>query len=56
MNELGTFLWERAGEPLDRLVEAVTEEWDVAEEQAREDALEFFERLIDSGALVSREE
>jgi len=55
LNEVGTYLWEHAGEPLEALAGNIVKDYQVALEDARRDALEFFEALIASGALIPAE-
>lgn len=47
LNELGTFLWDRLPEAADEndLVAAVLEEYEVSEEEARRDILDFLQNL-----------
>ena len=53
LNELGSFLWERLPDAADEedLVEAVAEEYAVAEETARRDIAEFLNTLREMGIL-----
>ena len=53
MNELGGFLWDRleAAETEQDLLNAVLDEYDVAEETAMQDIREFLEKLRDMGIL-----
>lgn len=51
LNETGAFLWKNLeqGADLDRLVTALTAEYDVTAEEAREDAAAFCRKLLDAG-------
>ncbi len=51
LNEVGSYLWEHAGEPLDGLSGNISQEFDVSREQALRDAEEFYQALVASGAL-----
>jgi 3-polyprenyl-4-hydroxybenzoate decarboxylase len=55
LNEVGTYLWEHADEPLETLARNIAKDYQVAPDEARRDALEFFETLIASGALIPAE-
>ncbi len=55
LNEVGTYLWEHADEPLEQLVGNISRDYGVAPEEARRDALEFYESMVASGALVAAE-
>lgn len=54
LNEVGTFIWERFkdGAELDEVVERVVEEFEVAREVARADALEFVHALVEKEMLI----
>jgi len=52
LNETGTFLWEHHGEPLAALAEKISSDYGVTPEEARRDAIEFYETLVVSGALI----
>ena len=53
LNETGAFLWEKLeeGAELDDLVAALTAEYDVTAEAAREDAAAFCRKLLDAGCV-----
>ena len=53
LNEVGTLVWKGLleGVELDRIVEQVTAEFDVAADQAERDALFLVQRLIDVGLV-----
>lgn len=55
LNALGTYLWEHQGEPLETLVGNIAKDYEVAPDEARRDALEFYETLLVSGALIPAE-
>jgi len=55
LNEVGTYLWEHSGDALETLVGNITQEYQVPPDEARRDALEFFESLVASGALIPAE-
>lgn len=56
LNEVGSFLWEHAGEPLDKLAKDISRDFDVSEEEALRDAQNFYEELAASGALQPKDE
>lgn len=51
LNETGALLWQKLqkGADLDGLVAALTAEYDVSAEKAREDAAAFCTKLLDAG-------
>lgn len=53
LNESGALLWNalKNGADLDGLVRALTAEYAVSEDQAKEDVKEFLDRLADVGCL-----
>ena len=53
LNDLASFLWEQldAAQSIDALVRAVTDEYDVDENTARTDILDFFRDLISKNLL-----
>ena len=53
LNESGAMLWDKLVQGCDReaLVRALTEEYDVAEEQAAADAEAFLDKLIQVGCV-----
>ncbi len=51
LNEVGSYLWEHAGEPLGELARNISRDFDVSEDEARRDAETFYEDLAKSGAL-----
>ncbi len=51
LNELGSYLWGHAGEPLDGLAGNISQDFDVTKEQALQDSEEFYQALVASGAL-----
>lgn len=55
LNEVGTYLWEHQGEPLEALAGNIAKDYQVPPEEARRDALEFYESLLASGALIPAE-
>lgn len=55
LNALGTFLWEHHGEPLAALAKTIAEDYGISAEEAQRDAVEFFETLVSSGALIPAE-
>ena len=56
LNEVGSYLWEHAGEPLDDLAGNICRDFDVSKERALEDAQEFYVALVASGALLPNNE
>ncbi|HEX3131021.1 MAG TPA: PqqD family protein [Thermoanaerobaculia bacterium] len=54
LDEVGTFAWERleAGEPLDRIAEAIAETFDVDAATARRDLDPLVKTLVEAGLLV----
>jgi len=55
LNEVGTYLWEHAEEGFETVVGNIVSTYKVPPEEARRDALEFFESLVASGALIPEE-
>lgn len=55
LNDVGTYLWEHAEDPLETLVGNIAREYEVPSEEARRDALDFFRTLVASGALSVQE-
>lgn len=58
LNEVGTFVWERmrsGPHEAATLVDAVTEEFEVAPEVASRDVVEFLERMTTVGAVEVEE-
>lgn len=57
LDEVGTFLWERAtGErPLSALVDELCESYEVDRETAERDAEEFVQALVERGMLVLKD-
>jgi hypothetical protein len=51
LNEVGSYLWEHAGEPLEELARNISRDFDVSEGAALRDAEAFYEELVASGAL-----
>lgn len=54
LNPVGTFIWERCDgrHRLGEIVRALTEEYEVGEDEARRDCLEFIEGLVEQGVLA----
>jgi hypothetical protein len=53
LNEVGTYVWENVGLPLEELARNIAETYEVPLDQARADAREFLETLEQTGALVN---
>lgn len=53
LNETGVFLWRQLeqGADLEKLIQALTGEYEVTEERARADAIAFLEKLAQIGCL-----
>lgn len=51
LNELGTFIWERAEEDPEEVVRAIVSQYEVTPDEARKDLEEFVGSLLASGAL-----
>lgn len=56
VNEVGVSLWNMLQEDvtLEQLVEGILEEYEVEEDAARRDIVEFLERLEDNGVLTGK--
>jgi hypothetical protein len=54
LDEVGAFAWERlaAGEPLDRIAEAIVESFSVDAETARQELDPLLESLVAAGLLI----
>lgn len=53
VNQTGAFLWEQLAQEqtLDALVQAITNEYEVAQETAKQDVQSFLDKLRPTGAL-----
>lgn len=53
LNELGQFVWSRVDgtQSVEEIVSAVCNEYDVTQDQARQDVLSFLQLLAEKGAL-----
>jgi ribosomal protein L31E len=51
LNELGTFIWERAEEDPEEVIRAIVAQYEVTPEEAKKDLEEFVNSLLGSGAL-----
>ena len=52
LNDVGTYIWEHVEEDLEALPRNISREYEVSEEEARQDLRAFLEDLLSSGALV----
>lgn len=54
LGQTGGRIWELLEQPkrVDRLIQALTEEYDVTYERCREDILPFLQQLVDRGLLI----
>ena len=51
LNELGTFIWERAEEDPEELVRAIVAQYEVTPQEAKKDLEDFVTSLLSSGTL-----
>lgn len=52
LNEVGSVVWQNLEDGVDKLVNRLTEEFDVSSEEAKKDIGEFFKELESSGAIL----
>jgi hypothetical protein len=52
LNEIGTFVWEHAGEPIADIAGNIAESYEVTYDEALADARTFVAELLASGALL----
>ena len=56
LNEVGSYVWEHVGEPVEIMARGIASEYDVSEEEALKDVEAFLEELKGSGAILPAEE
>jgi len=52
LNEVGTFVWEHFDEGMETVAGKIAETYGIPVDTARNDLLDFFKELLESGALV----
>ncbi|MFB3851307.1 MAG: PqqD family protein [Acidobacteriota bacterium] len=53
LNDVGSVVWEHLEEGVDKLVERITSEYNVTEEEARKDIETFIQELKEVGAVFA---
>ncbi|MCX7829549.1 MAG: PqqD family protein [Acidobacteria bacterium] len=53
LNDVGSVVWEHLEEGVDKLVERVTSEFEVSNEEARKDIESFINELKEAGAIYT---
>jgi hypothetical protein len=53
LNDVGSIVWENLEKGVDKLVEMITSEYDVSEEDARKDIETFIKELKEVGAIFA---
>lgn len=53
LNDVGSIVWQHLEEGVDKLVEKITSEYDVSEEEARKDVETFIKELKEVGAILT---
>ncbi len=52
LNEIGTFVWEHSGEPIEDIAGNIAESYEVTYDEALADARAFVAEMLASGALL----